>query len=261
MKVANVVGVYLVLQAAEIICLYRMINAVEFRVLNFERMVQVIQSFVISKNEGEEITTLPTPTEMAKTEKIFLPPKHLARNTIAFGSLGRAKLAPDELQELLKLFENERFLLVVGQDVKNTGLTKQKPWRRQREPLPEENCHVVLHANATNVDIVKSTLALTLLRQSLKVKNPDSSVRTRDCWPEIQQAYELCDKWFPKLLRSMSQQGWAPPARFMFGRVTMRAEWPLTPRSLRTVAAAANTTIESAANNNVTATATMEDNQ
>ena len=220
MKAANVVGVYLVLQITEMYCIYRMTSAVEFRVLNFERMVHIIESFVNTQKRNEPIL-LPTPSEMAKEEKIFLPPAHLARRANAFGSLSRAKLAPDELQELLKIFENERFLLVVGQDVKNR--------RRLHKRLPGENCHVVLHANATSIDIVKSTLALTLLRQSLA--DQSQSVRSRDCYPEIRRVYEQCDQWFVLLLKNMSLRGWAPPARFMFGRVTMRAVWPLAPRN------------------------------
>ena len=35
------------------------------------------------------------------------------------------------------------------------------------------------------------------------------------------------DRMFPSFLKSMQVAGWSPPARFMFGRVTMRAEWPL----------------------------------
>lgn len=220
MNAANVVSVYLALQVTEMYCIYRMINAVEFRVLNFERLMQIVNTFVHTQTKNEPVL-LPTPTEMAKNEKIFLPPAHLHRRAIAFGSLSRAKLAPDELQELLTIFENERFLLVVGQDVKN-------PRRMYaRAHVPGENCHVVLHANATSVDIVKSTLALAILRQSLV--DLSSSLRSRDCYPEIRLANELADQWFPSLLRNMSAQGWAP-ARFMFGRVSMRAVWPLKPR-------------------------------
>lgn len=219
-KAVNLVTVYLALQVTEMYCIYRMINAVEFRVLNFERLIKIVNTFVRSQKRHEPIV-MPTPTEMARTEKIFLPPAHLDRRANAFGSLSRAKLAPDELQELLKIFENERFLLVVGENVKHRRFVLPKAL------VPGENCHVVLHANATSVDIVKSTLALAILRDSLA--DLPHSVRSRDCYPEILQASALCDKWFPSLLKNMSLRGWAP-ARFMFGQVSMRAVWPLQTR-------------------------------
>jgi Vitamin B6 photo-protection and homoeostasis len=220
MNAVNVVGVYIALQCSELILIYRMIRAVEYRVLNFERMIQLIDKFVSAKMKNESLN-LPTPAEMARSEKIFLPPAHLNRRANAFGSLRRAKLEPDELTELINIFNYDKFLLVVGQNVKN-----RKSFL-SRDTVPGENCHVVLHANATSVDIVKSTLALSILRRFL-IELP-YSVRSRDCYNEIRKANDLCDKWFPSFLKKMSTQGWAP-ARFMFGRVTMRAVWPLHPK-------------------------------
>jgi hypothetical protein len=229
MNIKGVVAVYVTMQVVEIFCIYKMIGSVEYKVLNFERLMQLLQNFVASQTTGRPVA-IPTPQEMARTEMIFLPPQHLARRTIAFGSLGRAKLAPDELATLLEIFNNERFMLVVGADEKNASRHR---WRTPKSDLIilQENCHIVLHADATNVDIVKSTLALSLLRQSMAQKDPKYPWRSRDCMSDIQRACQDADQWFPLLLRSMSVQGWAPPARFMFGRVTMRAEWPLQPRA------------------------------
>jgi hypothetical protein len=44
---------------------------------------------------------------MARTEKIILRPQQLTRRALAFGSLGRVKLAPHELEQLLGNFQNE----------------------------------------------------------------------------------------------------------------------------------------------------------
>ena len=73
-------------------------------------------------------------------------------------------------------------MLVVGEDVKNSGRNRQRRRRKvsairrskrgRRAPRPEdagdayreivrsaqEDCHVVLHSDATNLDIVKSTI-------------------------------------------------------------------------------------------------------
>lgn len=230
MSVRNVLSVYVVLQAIELFCLYHEIRAVEFRVLNFERLVQLVTSFV---NENGQI---PTPQEMAKREMIFLPPQHLQRRAIAFGSLSRAKLAPDELLDLLEIFQKERFLLVVGKDVKNRR--RRRRFWLTHPPHIQDQCHIVLHKDATNVDIVKSTLALSLLRQALSQQqeegddNNDEDLRTRKVIPMISEAYRKADELFPALLKSMSVAGWAAPARFMFGRVTMRADWPLRANKL-----------------------------
>lgn len=220
-RVRNILLVYIILQACEIVCLYHEIRAVEFKVLNFERLVQLVTCYISQQ-------PLPTPQHMARTEKIFLPPQHLTRRAIAFGSVGRAKLSPSELQELMDLFHKERFLLVVGPNVKNPHFA----WFRSKQgdycPPPEEQCHIVLHSNATNVDIVKSTLALCLLRKSL-VQNDSihGILRSSECMGLLKECYQQADDVFPSFLKSMQRAGWAPPARFMFGRVTMRAEWPL----------------------------------
>jgi hypothetical protein len=233
MSVKNVLGVYIALQITEIACMYQEIRAVEFRVLNFERLVKLVNAFVSSPEEQYGQVPLPTPQEMARKEQIFLPPKHLARRAIAFGSLGRAKLSPDELRQLLDIFQNERFLLIVGEDVKNQ---RRKAWNRifRRAPSPEDHCHIVLHKEANNVDITKSTLALCLLRKALKEHYAErlhddghEPLRTRDCIDMIYHVQREADRCFPTFLKTMSRYGWASPARFMFGRVTRRAEWEL----------------------------------
>ena len=110
-------------------------------------------------------------------------------------------------------------------------------YRTQDYPPPEEECHIVLHTNATNVDIVKSTLALCLLRTRLAQDEHDSMqndcLRSSEYMHVLRQCYQQADAMFPSLLKSMQVAGWAPPARFMFGRVTMRAEWPLHQTSAR----------------------------
>jgi hypothetical protein len=228
-SVSSVLGLYVALQALEIVFMYSEIRSVQFSVLNFERLVQIIEGFChsqINNSTQSSPTILPTPEEMSSTgERIFLPPKRLARRALAFGSLGRARLAPTELSSLMDMFQNERFLLVVGAN------TKRRRWfgcrQRTYEEEMKENCHVVLHVDATNMDIVKSTLALSLLREKLAASEKRAGVRTSDCWDIIEEAGKQADRLFPVLLRQMSDQGWAPPARFMFGRVHSRAKWPL----------------------------------
>ena len=97
----------------------------------------------------------------------------------------------------------------------------------------EEQCHIVLHEDASNADIVKSTLALTILRQKLVVMEKrgtipsNTTIRTSHCWDILKETRQDCDQLFPSFLRELSNQKWAPPSRFMFGRVHMRAHWPL----------------------------------
>lgn len=202
-----------------------------------------------SSNGSDTIVDIPTPDEVAVTERIFLPPKHLSRRKVAFGSLGRAKLSPEELTALTSLFQPERFLLVVGADVKNKSTNNHNRfqflnrWRKKKghhrddddkvddasEMKRQVNCHIVLHEDASNKDIVKSTLALTLLRQKLaKADHLDpEQMRSSDCMDLIEDAYRECDRTFGSLLRELTKKGWESPARFMFGRVHMRAFWPL----------------------------------
>lgn len=114
-SVRSVLSVWILLQILEIFCMYHEIRSVEFRMLNFERMWSVTDNFVSAVYENGINTKtgnvtadalmsgIPTPGDVARSEKIFLPPEHLARRAIAFGSLGRAKLSPEELGELTKI--------------------------------------------------------------------------------------------------------------------------------------------------------------
>lgn len=98
---------------------------------------------------------IPTPGQIASKERIFLPPDHLARRAIAFGSPGRTLLDPDELDMLINdVFRGEKYFLVVGQDIKNArGLSANtRQWIRKMNGSsgidPQEQCHIVLHADA-----------------------------------------------------------------------------------------------------------------
>ena len=114
----------------------------------------------------------------------------------------------------------------------------------------EENCHIVLHVDANNADIVKSTLALAILRRKLSQSvptveelndmtigdNDDETLekvvetyrnrRSSDCMELIKSTRNEVNETFGLFLKVLSVRGWTTPARSMFGRVTMRADWP-----------------------------------
>jgi hypothetical protein len=259
----RICALYAVLQASEIFCMYQQLRSVQYRVLNFERMTAVMEKFCdaalnvptsnatnalapsaggplspLPRSSSSSIGGVPTPSELAATESVFWPPRRLARRANAFGSLSRARLAPDELEALRGIFRRERFLLVVGPNLKRQreprglGRLGSGPSERSRAGAlrRQENCHIVLHEDASNVDIAKGALALTLLRRRLagaEGLNPDE-MRSRDCYALIREAYQEADRSFAKFLREMSKRGWESPARSMFGRVHMRADWPLS---------------------------------
>jgi hypothetical protein len=178
---------------------------------------------------------LPTPSELAATEPIFWPPHRLARRANAFGSLSRTHLSPDELDAICRIFRRERFLLVVGPNLKKhrrVDLADGVWFDRNRASSlkRQENCHIVLHKDASNVDIAKSALALTILRRRLASAAAvlPEATRSRDCYPLIEQACRDADRSFATFLRDTAKRGWESPARSMFGRVHMRADWPLS---------------------------------
>ena len=250
-SVKNVFAVWIVLQVLEIFCMHKEIRAVVYKTFNFERMYTLLGEMLEDDNDSGvtsvKLKTVPTPDEIAAGEKIFLPPDHLARRAIAFGSPGRTQLDPDELTVLVNdIFRGEKYFLVVGQDLKNArGLSaKYRQWKRRRangtiasEIDPQEQCHIVLHADANNLDIVKSALALVILRRKLvkldKEMRADecsptaAPLRSRDCTKILREARIEADEIFPNLLRELTKQGWHPPLRSMLGRVSARAEWPI----------------------------------
>jgi len=260
-SIKNVLSTYFILQVLEIICLYRQIRGVEFTVMNFERMAKLIESFCDSVDDRDYIgmgsingrqeksnptAIIPTPGEIGRNERIFLPPNHLRRRTLAFGSLGRAKLNPDELSKLMELFANERYMLVVGENIKNPHRRKVFFQETSDEEKIQQGCHIVLHEEASDLDVMKSTLALFTLRRKLVAASKIDpqladesgssqatikSLRSSDCWDLLEEVRFSTDRLFPLLLRQLSINGWASPSRSMFGRVSRRASWPLGHKS------------------------------
>jgi len=284
-SVQNVFAVWIVLQIMEIFCMFHEMRSVVYKTFNFERMYTVLGKLLLEEdgeNENNEqvvddsanTTTdtgkpstkqkykftghIPTPEQIAATEKIFLPPDHLARRAIAFGSPGRTVLDPEELDMLINdVFRGEKYFLVVGQDVKNQrGLSARvRQWMRRGTGSnndrhiddvgidPQEQCHIVLHADANNLDILKSALALVILRKKLVKKtkegthpsnlngnDPAPDPRSRDCMDVIREARTEANDIFPHFLRELTKQGWRPPLRSMLGRVSARAEWSIQKR-------------------------------
>lgn len=277
-SVKSVLTTYVILQLLELFFLFRLVRSVQFRVMNFERMTQVIEAFLeeepgfitdddsnggrhpgingssavtTTKGAAKSTTTgstgtkysriIPTPEAVARTERIFLPPKHLRRRALAFGSLGRAKLNPNELSYLMTLFQKDRYMLIIGENTKKKHRKLGIFQTTTLEEAVQQNCHIVLHEEATNLDILKSTLALFMLRRVLVASGRGVSdsgeiipIRSSDCWDLLEQVRDDTDLLFPLLLRQLSLQGWASPSRFMFGRVQMRAYWPLNTKTAGT---------------------------
>ena len=252
-SVRSVLSIYIGLQTLEIFCLYCMLRTVQYKVFNFERLVNALNDFIGSdlervNDDGKMVvngetkyqSTLKTPEEMARQEKIILPPAHLSRRVFAFGSLGRAKLDPDEIIELLSIFEGEKYMLVVGKNLKaprkshSSRILHHFNNAKNEVALDmQEHCHIVLHVEATTADIMKSTLALMLLRRKLgglTAPDPDQ-IRTSDCFDLIRESSAEADRLLPRLLRELRNKGWE--TRSMFGQVTMRAEWPLKAKPQR----------------------------
>uniref|UniRef100_A0A7S2RM30 DUF647 domain-containing protein n=1 Tax=Eucampia antarctica TaxID=49252 RepID=A0A7S2RM30_9STRA len=238
LSVRSVFSVWMILQSLEILFMYEEIRSVVFQKLNFERLWNLADLFVLHHNHNSSSdrknnqSILPTPEEMAKQENLFLPPKYLARRSNAFGSLGRAKLSPNELDQLRLIFTKEKFLLVIGANQKKGRRQKNIQNKPSHTVCIEENCHIVLHADANNADIVKSTLALAILRQklasnasSISSSTPLHELRSSDCIEMLDESREMANRIFPHFLKALHNKGWETPARFMFGRVRRRAIW------------------------------------
>jgi hypothetical protein len=258
-SMTRILAVYSCLQICEMYSMYKLTRSVVFNMLNFEKLYGMVESIVDqqqplrepsssslngSSSAGSRKNTtpstsssvmtvedmealLPTPSEAAQTEKIFLPPTHLARKAIAFGSIGRAKCSPDELSELLDIFKGERYMIVVGENMKHSNQNKG----RSPEERLREHCHVVLHRDATNLDIVRSILALGWLRQELAQRARDDpqnapNMRSRDCYHLLKDSKQKADQLYPLFVEGLEHNEWST-SRFMFGRVIMRAEWDI----------------------------------
>lgn len=273
MSVNNVFSVWVILQVLEIFCMYHEMQSIVYSTLNFERMYTVLREMkfiddkaatdsannIVKSPETKKeqlVSNVPTPEAIAEQEKIFMPPEHLARRAIAFGSPGRTALEPDELKMLVNdAFRGEKYFIVVGKDEKNErGLSARvRQWRRMRRSGvnvekgvsldyyldPQEQCYIVLHESANNLDILKSALALVIFRRKLvaldatmrrkksSLDDPPPPFRTRDCEEILRETRIEASKVFPHLLRELTKKGWRPPLRSLLGRVSARADWKI----------------------------------
>jgi len=268
-SVQKILIVYIMLQVMEMNCMYHEISSVVFNILNFERLHDIIQSIlghihqpsfssvigtvsdvstkIPSKDRqnfakvpvtatdkmtvDDLVHLIPTPEQASKRERIFLPPVHLGRRAIAFGSLSRAKLSPQELDFLLDIFAGEKFLLVVGENMKKTKTRRLRLHlgiKESADQIIREHCHIVLHRDATNYDVVKAVLALEILRYNLAtaIRTHTPEIRSRDCYDLITNAKWEAYKLFPLFVKILEKRGWST-SRYMFGRVSMRTEWSI----------------------------------
>ena len=141
----------------------------------------------------------------------------------------------------MKIFAKDRYILVVGENVKSPQKKVELLSKTASDAKIQQNCHIVLHEEATNLDILKSTLALFLLRRRLVADNAAHDIRSSDCLETLEEVRQETDRLFPLLLKQLSLQGWASPSRFMFGRVQQRAYWPLAGGAAKTTKAATQT--------------------
>lgn len=139
---------------------------------------------------------------------------HLSRRSVAFGSLSRANLAPDELADLQSIFKGEKYIIIVGQNRKKKSSFTKNP--------ASDNCHIVLHAEANNADIVKSTLNLAILRRKLE---SEDLCRSRNSLSLLEISKRECDEMFEVYMSSLKESRWK--TEFLFGRCSMRSMWPL----------------------------------
>ena len=270
-SVNNVLMIWVILQIGEIFCMYKEMQSIVYSTLNFERMYTVLRGMKFTgepitvdntdmvkapKAKDQLVSNVPTPEDIAEQEKIFMPPDHLARRAIAFGSPGRTALDPDELKMLINdAFRGEKYFIVVGKDEKNArGLSARvRQWRRMRRAGitvakgaspdyyldPQEQCYIVLHESANNLEILKSALALVIFRRKLvsldakmreqktSFNDPPPPFRTRDCEEILRETKIEASKVFPHLLRELTKKGWRPPLRSLLGRVSARADWEI----------------------------------
>ena len=92
-----VLVVYSLLQILELVSAYMQLRAVEFKVLNMERLNIIVNEYVMGKE-------LSKPAQVAQTERIFLPAPRLR-----FSRLAYRQLNPEVLKEDLNLFKGEEY--------------------------------------------------------------------------------------------------------------------------------------------------------
>jgi hypothetical protein len=258
LDVRKIISTWFFLQILDCYFNYKEIKSVIFKKLSFEKLWNVAEAHVAGGGSAE----ISTPNDVARSERIFRPPLHLCRSATAFGSLGRAALNPTELASLLDIFKGERYLLVVGEDIKNPRRSRNRRRQKARalrylqrstagaeddadDPRAaffaanaREDCHIVLHSTATDHDVVKATLALACLRRELGAAcSSDAGVcstlldenrRTGDALDLLKKARLEADERYELFLQGLDDRGW-DREKFMFGAVSKRNVWEIEP--------------------------------
>ena len=132
---------------------------------------------------------------------------------------------PSELRQLRHIFRGEKYIIVIGKNLKKKLLSFKGPSKKA------DVCHIVLHEDATNEDIVKSTFNLAILRQILderiqKIEEWNDNIRTEDCYDVLELSKIECDTRYKDYKEKLGNgNDWQ--TEFLFGRCSKRSVWPL----------------------------------
>lgn len=131
----------------------------------------------------------------------------------------------DELDQIRRIFANEKYLIVIGKN------EKRNSFYLNRRSHPMDICHIILHLEATNEDIVKSTLNLALLRAALARNMPkdvnlhDINIRTSEVYDLLAHTKQKCDNCVGHYLSELEESEWQ--TEFLFGRCSRRSQWSI----------------------------------
>eukprot|EP00640_Fibrocapsa_japonica_P005220 CAMPEP_0113949764 /NCGR_PEP_ID=MMETSP1339-20121228/77399_1 /TAXON_ID=94617 /ORGANISM="Fibrocapsa japonica" /LENGTH=213 /DNA_ID=CAMNT_0000957351 /DNA_START=60 /DNA_END=698 /DNA_ORIENTATION=- /assembly_acc=CAM_ASM_000762 len=201
---------YLILSGVDIFAIYKEIQAVVFRVMNHERAVLLAQSYVMSSGDPLHQTVLPSPQEVASVEHIFLPPK--VKISDSFVTVPETCHNPSQLRTLAEIFKDDNYLLCMKRDKSSASSAAQAA--------------VVLHQEATSLDLLRALLAVETLRFRLGTSTDTNAenMGQEAIFSQAKSVKEFVESNFDSFVQAMANAGW-DTKRFMFKDIKHRTQW------------------------------------
>ena len=185
---------YISLSVVDIFAIYNEIRSVVFTSLNLERAAMVIEAFVAGGG-----VSIPTPMDVSRHERIFLPPESI--DIEVFRTVSQTGCSMEDLHKLREVFAGEHFMVTCSEGVGPS---------------------IVLHSKATEQEVLRAMLVWGYAKVGWK--EGQGSMREGATLELLKQAMAKSRSVEESFRDFLCAKGWNLK-HLVFGKIKRRTDW------------------------------------